>query len=108
MRLPARELDADARGRRRATKGGHDDHREPPVRGTAHRRRTDGRGARRTGGDPASPRSRPRRAVQNFNGHLAVYLIVNTILIVVDLAAGKEGQTFIGLDWAFTTALLPM
>lgn len=47
-------------------------------------------------------RARARvRAVRDFYGHLAVYLIVNTVLIVVDVAGGKEGETFLGLDWAF-------
>ena len=47
-------------------------------------------------------RTRARvRAVRDFYGHLAIYLIVSAVLIVIDLAAGREGETFLRLDWAF-------
>jgi len=38
---------------------------------------------------------------KDFLGHLAIYVLVCTLLIVIDLATGSDGSTFLGLDWAF-------
>ncbi len=50
----------------------------------------------------AIDRARKRvRQVQEFYAHLVIYVLVCTLLIVIDLATGSDGNTFLGLDWAF-------
>lgn len=41
------------------------------------------------------------RDLRGFYGHLAVYLAVMVILVIVDLADGSSGDTILGLDWAY-------
>ena len=45
-------------------------------------------------------RKRARR-LREFYGHLMTYVLVSTLLVVIDLATGSSGRTFLGLDWAF-------
>jgi len=52
--------------------------------------------------DPAWARARARAAAQReFYGHLATYLLVSAFLVVIDVAGGSSGTTFLGLDWAY-------
>lgn len=52
--------------------------------------------------DPAWARARARAAVQReFYRHLGVYLLVGALLVIIDIAGGTSGTTFLGLDWAF-------
>lgn len=52
--------------------------------------------------DPAWARARARATAQrDFLVHLVIYVLVNTLLVVIDVAAGTSGSTFLGLDWAF-------
>ncbi len=53
--------------------------------------------------DDAYRRARKRvKEVRDFYGHLIVYLVVNAIFVVVDVADGNSGDTsFLGLNWAF-------
>ena len=54
------------------------------------------------GEDAAWTRAKARaRSQREFYGHLMVYCAVSVLLIVVDLAGGSEGTTFLGLNWAF-------
>ena len=55
-----------------------------------------------TGYDAALNRARVRaQQLQEFYGHLVVYTLVCTLLVIIDLATGSSASTFIGLDWAF-------
>ena len=52
--------------------------------------------------DPAWKRARARASAQRqFYSHLAIYLLVSALLVVIDVAGGAAGTTFLGLDWAF-------
>lgn len=52
--------------------------------------------------DPAWVRARARATAQrDFLLHLGIYVLVNALLVVIDVAAGTSGTTFLGLDWAF-------
>lgn len=52
--------------------------------------------------DPAWTRAKARaRSQRDFYGHLMVFSAVSALLIVIDLASGSEGSTFLGLDWAY-------
>lgn len=52
--------------------------------------------------DPAWERARLRaRRLREFYGHLGIYVAVCLGLVVIDLATGSAGSTFIGLNWAF-------
>lgn len=52
--------------------------------------------------DRAMERARKQaRRQREFYGHLVTYALVCTLLIVIDLAGGSQGSTFIGLDWAY-------
>ena len=52
--------------------------------------------------DPVMQRARAKaHQLRSFYGHLGVYAIVCTFLIVIDLSAGSFGTTFLGLDWAY-------
>lgn len=48
-------------------------------------------------------RARKRvREVRDFYGHVMIYLLANTVMVLVDLADGSTGDDrFIGLDWAY-------
>ncbi len=39
--------------------------------------------------------------LQDFYGHLVIYLVVNAIFILIDLADGPGETEFLGLDWAY-------
>lgn len=41
------------------------------------------------------------RELRDFYSHLAAYILVCTVLVIVDLATGDAGTTFIGLNWAY-------
>ncbi len=52
--------------------------------------------------DQAWRRARARATAQrDFLAHLAIYLAVNSLLVVIDVAAGSSDTTFLGLDWAY-------
>ncbi len=52
--------------------------------------------------DTAVRRAEKRvKKVRDFYGHLLAYLIVNTILVVIDLLDGAGSDAFLGLDWAY-------
>lgn len=52
--------------------------------------------------DPAWIRARKQaRSQRELYGHLLVFCSVSVLLVVIDVAAGSEGRTFLGLDWAF-------
>ena len=52
--------------------------------------------------DPAWTRALARAAAQRqFYGHVAVFLLVGSLLVIIDVATGSSGSTFLGLDWAF-------
>lgn len=52
--------------------------------------------------DPAWTRARARASAQReFYGHLAIYFLVGALLLIIDVAGGTSGTTFLGLDWAF-------
>ncbi len=53
--------------------------------------------------EQARERARKRvRELRDFFGHLLIYVFVNTILVIVDIADGSAGgDTFIGLNWAY-------
>jgi len=48
-------------------------------------------------------RARKRvKEVRDFYGHVVIYLLVNTLLVVIDLADGSTGDDrLLGLDWAY-------
>ena len=55
-------------------------------------------------GDTEAAYTRARRRVKevrDFYGHLALYLIVNGVFVLIDLLDGDDGETFLGLDWAY-------
>ena len=54
--------------------------------------------------DPALERARKRaKELRKFYGHLITYLLVCSLLVVIDLANEDPNnpQVFIGLNWAF-------
>lgn len=52
--------------------------------------------------DPAMDRARKRaRGLRDFYTHFFIYLAVCTLLVVIDLANGSAGTSFIGLNWAY-------
>lgn len=52
--------------------------------------------------DPAWIQAQERaRSQRELYGHLFVYCAVSVLLLVIDVAGGSEGTTFLGLDWAF-------
>lgn len=53
--------------------------------------------------DDAYARAKKRvKDVRDFYGHLILYLVVNTIFVIVDLADGNNADpTFLGMDWAY-------
>jgi len=49
-------------------------------------------------------RERAEKRVQEIKAfyiHLTVYVLVCTMLVVIDLATGSSGTTFLGLNWAY-------
>jgi hypothetical protein len=55
-----------------------------------------------TGDDPAMERARKRaKDLREFYGHLLTYVLVCSLLVVIDVVDGSSGDTFIGLNWAF-------
>ena len=55
-----------------------------------------------TGHDPAMERARQRaHQLRDYYGHLITYVVVCTILVVIDLADSSTGTEFIGLNWAY-------
>ena len=52
--------------------------------------------------DAAMERARKRaRRLREFYGHLLTYILVSVLLVIIDLATGSSGDTFIGLKWAY-------
>ena len=52
--------------------------------------------------DPAMERARARaRELRDYYGHLITYVLVCTLLVIIDLADGSAGTSFIGLNWAY-------
>jgi hypothetical protein len=52
--------------------------------------------------DPAMERARKRaRELKDFYGHLVTYVLVCSLLVVIDLADSSEADEFIGLSWAY-------
>jgi len=52
--------------------------------------------------DRAMERARTRaRQLRRFYGSLVTYVLVCALLLVIDLATGSSGDTFIGLNWAY-------
>jgi len=54
--------------------------------------------------DPALERARERaKELREFYGHLIVYLLVCTFLVIIDLANEdpNNNEVFLGLNWAF-------
>ncbi len=51
----------------------------------------------------AEQRARKRvKKVRDFYGHVLIYLLANTVMVLVDVADGSTGDDrFIGLDWAY-------
>ncbi len=56
-----------------------------------------------TGQDPAMERARKRaRELRDYYKHLLTYVLVCTLLVVIDLADSSDGgETFLGLEWAY-------
>jgi hypothetical protein len=48
-------------------------------------------------------RARKRvKKVRDFYGHVMIYLLVNTLLVIIDLAdSGTGDDRLLGLDWAY-------
>lgn len=53
--------------------------------------------------DPALEKARKRaKELREFYGHLTTYLVVCTMLVVIDLVStGAAAETILGLRWAF-------
>ena len=52
--------------------------------------------------DPAMERARKKaRQLREFYGHFLTYVLVSVLLVIIDLATGSAGDTFIGLNWAY-------
>jgi len=53
--------------------------------------------------DPAYKRARERaKELREFYGHLITYVLVCTLLVIIDLADSSAADTeFIGLSWAY-------
>ena len=53
--------------------------------------------------DPALERARARaKELRDFYGHLITYVLVCTLLVVIDLADNSPADTeFLGLTWAY-------
>lgn len=52
--------------------------------------------------DPALERARKRaKELREFYGHVATYVVVNTLLVVIDVVDGSAGTSFLGLNWAY-------
>lgn len=53
--------------------------------------------------DPALDRARQRaKELREFYGHLITYVLVCTLLVIIDLADQSAGDTeFLGLSWAY-------
>lgn len=52
--------------------------------------------------DPAMERARARaKELVEFYGHLLTYVLVCSLLVVIDLVVSSGGDTFLGLHWAF-------
>lgn len=53
--------------------------------------------------DPALERARERaKELREFYGHLITYVLVCTLLVVIDLADNSaSGTEFVGLSWAY-------
>jgi two-component system LytT family sensor kinase len=52
--------------------------------------------------DDAMDRARDRaRELREYYGHLVTYVLVCSLLVVIDLADGSAGSTFLGLNWAY-------
>jgi hypothetical protein len=57
-----------------------------------------------TEADPAMERAQQRvKDLKDFYTHLVVYILVNTLLVVIDLLDNDAGDanTLLGLDWAY-------
>ncbi len=57
-----------------------------------------------TESDPAMERARSRaKELREFYSHLTTYLVICTLLVIIDLVNDEPGNpdTFLGLDWAF-------
>jgi hypothetical protein len=55
-----------------------------------------------TENDPAMDRARERaKQLRDFYGHLMTYVVVCSLLVVIDLVANEAGETFMGLNWAY-------
>lgn len=53
--------------------------------------------------DSALDRARKRaKELRDFYGHLITYVLVCTLLVIIDLASSDPGNAgFLGLDWAY-------
>jgi hypothetical protein len=52
--------------------------------------------------DPTMERARNRaKQLREYYGHLVTYVLVCSLLVVIDLADGSAGTEFIGLNWAY-------
>jgi hypothetical protein len=52
--------------------------------------------------DPALERAQKRaKELREFYGHVATYIVVNTLLVVIDVVDGSAGTSFLGLNWAY-------
>lgn len=52
--------------------------------------------------DSAMDRARQRaHELREFYGHLMTYLVVCSLLVLIDLVSGEAGTTFLGLNWAY-------
>lgn len=39
--------------------------------------------------------------IKDFYSHLTAYLLICTLLVIIDVAGGSAGDTFVGLNWAY-------
>jgi hypothetical protein len=52
--------------------------------------------------DPAWARAKAKATAQReFYGHLTIFVLVSALLVIIDIAGGTSGATFLGLDWAY-------
>ena len=52
--------------------------------------------------DPAMERAKARAHVlRDYYGHLITYVLVCSMLVVIDLTTGDYGTSFMGLNWAY-------
>lgn len=40
------------------------------------------------------------KEIKDFYSHLTAYVLICILLLVIDLATGSDGNTFLGLNWA--------